>query len=152
MALGEKLAGRLPAGSVVALCGDLGSGKTTFVKGMASGLGIHPDKVSSPTFVLIREYRGGKRRLFHADLYRLEGADAVAGLGLEEYFPGGSYGGGIFVLEWAEKAGEFLPADHLMIDVSFAGREKRRFRITAGGNFDDAVFLGLKGKCGKRKK
>src|SRR5258705_12406514 len=71
-AIARELAASLRAGDVLLLAGDLGAGKTTFVKGLAAGLGIDPDDVSSPTFTLLHEYRGGKLTLYHADLYRLD--------------------------------------------------------------------------------
>ena len=71
-AMGRDLAARLSAGDVVLLYGDLGAGKTAFVRGLAEGLGVHRDEVSSPTFTLIQEYRGGRLPLFHVDLYRIE--------------------------------------------------------------------------------
>ena len=88
-ALGEKLAAALHPGTFVLLHGDLGAGKTAFVRGMAAGLGANPDDVSSPTFVLIQHYKG-RMPLVHVDLYRLESAAAVDDLGLEELADGAS--------------------------------------------------------------
>ena len=82
-AVARVLAATLAAGDVVLLSGSLGAGKTAFVRGMAAGLGIDPGEVSSPTFTLVHEYRGGRLILYHADLYRLDGA-ATDDLGLEE--------------------------------------------------------------------
>src|SRR4029077_17507509 len=82
-ALAREIAATLEAGDVLLLAGDLGAGKTTFVKGLAAGLGIDPADVSSPTFTLVHEYRGGRLTLYHADLYRLE-RTATGDLGLEE--------------------------------------------------------------------
>ncbi len=92
------LAGRLEAGAVILLYGDLGAGKTAFVRGLASGLGIAVDEVSSPTFTLVQEYRGGRLPLFHADLYRLASAD-VDDLGLDEL----GAEEGVVAVEWAER-------------------------------------------------
>ena len=83
---GAFLSRCLPLNSVVALSGQLGSGKTTLVKGIARGMGIKPEEVNSPSFVLMREYSGKDRILFHCDLYRLEGMSQIAFLGLEDYF------------------------------------------------------------------
>jgi tRNA threonylcarbamoyl adenosine modification protein YjeE len=94
----RELATRLTAGAVVLLYGDLGAGKTAFVRGLASGLGIAAEEVSSPTFTLVQEYRGGRLPLFHADLYRLGSAD-VDDLGLDEL---GADEGAVAV-EWAER-------------------------------------------------
>ena len=94
----RSLAARLEAGAVVLLSGDLGAGKTAFVRGLASGLGIADDEVSSPTFTLVQEYRGGRLPLFHADLYRLGSAD-VDDLGLDEL----GADEGVVAVEWAER-------------------------------------------------
>jgi len=96
--VGRDLARTLAAGAVVLLFGDLGAGKTAFVRGLADGLGIDPADVSSPTFTLIHEYRGGRLRLFHADLYRLNDVREIEELGLEEISRNG-----VLAIEWAEK-------------------------------------------------
>jgi tRNA threonylcarbamoyladenosine biosynthesis protein TsaE len=95
--LGARLGSNLDPGSEVLLYGDLGAGKTTFVRGIAQGLDIDPAEVSSPTFVLVQEYRG-RLNLYHVDLYRLEGT-AVDDLGLEEF----TNDKGVVVIEWAER-------------------------------------------------
>jgi len=97
MAVARDLGRRLGPGAVVLLYGDLGAGKTAFVRGLAEGLGASPDEVSSPTFTLIQEY-AGPTRLYHVDLYRLERAE-VDGLGLEEL----GDGQGIVAIEWADR-------------------------------------------------
>ena len=97
--LGEQWGSEAPAGSVIGLTGDLGAGKTQLVKGIARGLGVS-DRVHSPTFALLHEYRGGRLPLFHLDLYRLETHDQIAGAGLEEYF---CQPEGVAVIEWAER-------------------------------------------------
>lgn len=98
VSVGQRLAERLRAGSVVLLSGELGTGKTAFVRGLALGLGIDPNEVSSPTFALIQEYRGGRVPLYHADLYRLTTREAED-LGLEEL----AEAGGILAIEWPER-------------------------------------------------
>lgn len=103
--IGERFAAELAAGAVLALCGDLGAGKTQFVKGLALGLGCE-SPVTSPTFTLIHEYAGGRFPLFHADLYRLESPEEALQIGLEEYF----FSAGVTVVEWADKFPELLPA------------------------------------------
>jgi tRNA threonylcarbamoyladenosine biosynthesis protein TsaE len=95
---GRELASTLSAGAVVLLFGDLGAGKTAFVRGMAEGLGVAPAEVSSPTFTLVQEYRGGRLALFHVDLYRLNDPREIDELGLDEIAEGG-----VLVIEWAEK-------------------------------------------------
>jgi tRNA threonylcarbamoyladenosine biosynthesis protein TsaE len=97
-AVGRELAGTLRAGDVVLLYGDLGAGKTAFVKGLAEGLGVPPEEVSSPTFTLVQEYRGGRVTLYHVDLYRLDDPREIGDLGLDEIADGG-----VLAIEWAEK-------------------------------------------------
>ena len=97
-AVGRDLAATLRAGSIVLLFGDLGAGKTAFVRGLAGGLGVPPAEVSSPTFTLIQEYRGGRLTLFHVDLYRLKDPREVDELGLDEIAEDG-----VLVVEWEEK-------------------------------------------------
>ena len=86
-ALGEALAARLTAGTVVAFTGDLGAGKTAFTRGLARGLGV-PDRVTSPTFTIVNEYEGGRLPLFHFDMYRLGSSDELFDIGWEESGPG----------------------------------------------------------------
>jgi tRNA threonylcarbamoyladenosine biosynthesis protein TsaE len=96
--LAQTLADGLGPGAVLRLIGPLGAGKTAFVRGLARGLGIDPDDVSSPTFTLIHEYRGGRLRLFHADLYRL-GSAAAEDLGLDEL----GVRDGVLAIEWPDR-------------------------------------------------
>src|SRR5471032_2938915 len=97
-ALGEKLGRAAECGLVLALSGDLGAGKTQFVKGLARGLGISV-RVHSPTFTLVNEYGGGRLKLFHLDLYRLETPAQILSAGVEEFLPPD----GVSVIEWAER-------------------------------------------------
>jgi tRNA threonylcarbamoyladenosine biosynthesis protein TsaE len=117
--LGRTLALALEPGTVVLLVGDLGAGKTSFVKGLAAGLGIEPDTVGSPTFTLVHAYRG-RLTLYHVDLYRVEGAEPED-LGLEELAGGEA----IVAIEWAEKLVRPFPRTVrvLMVDVGGETRD-----------------------------
>jgi tRNA threonylcarbamoyladenosine biosynthesis protein TsaE len=124
-AAGERLGRTLGAGDVVLLYGDLGAGKTAFVRGLAAGLGANREDVSSPTFTLVQEYRG-RLTLFHVDLYRLEERE-VDDLGLEELV----LGDGVVAIEWAERW-RGRPDDVIEVRLEEAGEESRRISITAG--------------------
>ena len=111
-AVARDLASRLRPGDVVLLSGNLGAGKTAFVRGLAVGLGIDPGEVSSPTFTLIHEYRGGRLVLYHADLYRL-GSAASEDLGLEE----AGARDGVLAIEWPDRLTHPRPAVTVTIDI-----------------------------------
>lgn len=116
----RALAADLKAGDVLLLSGDLGAGKTAFVRGLAAGLGVDPEDVSSPTFTLVHEYRGGRLTLYHADLYRLEKI-ATEDLGLEEM--GAS--GGVLAIEWPDRLTHALPGAR-RIDIEIVDDRTRR--------------------------
>ena len=122
-AVGEQLARSLPAGAVVLLFGELGAGKTAFVRGLARGLGASPDDVSSPTFTLIQEY-AGRITLYHVDLYRLESRE-VPDLGLDDLL----LGGGVVAIEWAERW-PGRPHDAIEVTIEHVGDEERRITIS----------------------
>jgi len=103
-AIGRQLAAHIDVGSILALKGDLGSGKTLLVKGLVAGLGGSGD-VTSPTFTIVHEYRGGRVPVYHFDFFRLEDRQSVARLGLDDYF----FGDGVSVIEWADRFPEFVP-------------------------------------------
>ncbi len=127
--LGEQICRRIPLNSVVALSGDLGCGKTTLVKGIASALDIDPNEVNSPSYVLIKEYAFKKGNLFHLDLYRLKGMKEISMLGIEEYFTQP----GMLVIEWADKAKELMPKSYIQIRIKALSEYRRRFNISAKG-------------------
>ncbi|MDL2237754.1 tRNA (adenosine(37)-N6)-threonylcarbamoyltransferase complex ATPase subunit type 1 TsaE [Christensenellaceae bacterium OttesenSCG-928-K19] len=114
----------LEQGSFVALNGDLGAGKTAFVKGIASGLGIS-DAVVSPTYTLLRVYESGRLPLYHYDVYRLEGEDELADIGFYDY----AEGGGVCVCEWAERIAEELPIKRIDINIERLDEQKRKIII-----------------------
>ena len=116
------MAASLEQGDIVLLTGDLGAGKTAFVRGLAEGLGIDPDLVSSPTFTLIQEYRGGRVLLAHADLYRVTLAREIDELGLEEYR------GAIVAIEWAERL-PHVPPGAIHVDIAHTGETARTVTI-----------------------
>ena len=121
-ALAAALAGTLAPGTFVLLYGDLGAGKTAFVRGLAAGLGANPDDVSSPTFVIMQHYKG-RMPLTHVDLYRLESAAAVDDLGLEELVSGG-----VLAIEWAERLPR-IPDDRVEVRIEDAGGDNRRITM-----------------------
>ena len=125
IALGKELAKKQKKGSIVALVGDLGSGKTVFTKGIAEGLGVKNARyVNSPTFVIIKEYKG-KMPLYHFDLYRLDHYSSFDTMNYEEYF----YGDGVTVIEWADKIRELLPKKYTEVRFVVAGENERRIEI-----------------------
>jgi len=122
--VGRRLAQRLEAGSVVLLVGDLGAGKTALVRGLAEGLGITPEEVSSPTFTLMQEYRGGRVTLIHVDLYRLNDAREIDDLGLEELGLDS-----VLAIEWAEKLPRPI-ADAIEVRIEHGSADERRLTMT----------------------
>lgn len=128
--LGEELGCRLSPGSILALTGELGSGKTTLVQGIGRGLGIR-SLIKSPSFVIIHEY-SGSIPLYHFDLYRIAHQEEIFFLGYEDYFYQKK---GIVVIEWAEKIEELLPAEYLRIELEIVDLSKRKIGLRAYGSF-----------------
>ncbi len=123
-ALAGRIAGTLSPGAVLALHGDLGSGKTCFVTGIARALGIS-EAITSPTFTMINEYQG-TMPLCHMDLYRISQPEELFTLGIDDYFEAN----GITIIEWAERAGDLLPEDTLHVDFAVQDdRDTRRITI-----------------------
>lgn len=131
MFLGRQIGHLLTPGMILGLCGDLGTGKTCLVKGIADGLGIAPETITSPTFTLVAEHYRGRVPLYHIDLYRLEGVEDEE-LGYEEYL----FGYGVAAIEWFP----FLPNDvrdsleeYLLIAVEYGEGDRRRLTLTPYG-------------------
>lgn len=128
-----ELAASLAPGSVIALHGDLGAGKTVFARGFARGLGI-TEPVSSPTFTIVQEYSSDRGMLYHLDLYRIDNSDAALAFGADEFL----YDRTAFVLlEWPERIADILPPHTLHVEIRHAGEEKRMLR----GPVPQADFL-----------
>ena len=120
-ALGQALVQKLAPGAVVAFSGDLGAGKTAFVRGMAQGLGI-TQRVTSPTFTLVNEYEGGRLPLFHFDMYRLHSAEELFDIGWEDFLSRG----GICAVEWSENIQEALEPGTVYVDIRRGQGEQER--------------------------
>ncbi|MDR1047240.1 MAG: tRNA (adenosine(37)-N6)-threonylcarbamoyltransferase complex ATPase subunit type 1 TsaE [Treponema sp.] len=125
IALGEKLAAVLPAGSIVALNGGLGAGKTTLVKGIARALGIEAE-ITSPTYTIISEYEG-KIPLYHIDAYRLAGDEDFFSIGGTELL---SRGDGLALIEWSERISQSLPSGSINVEIEILEGDKRRIFIS----------------------
>lgn len=125
--LGRRLAGRLGPGDVVAFTGDLGAGKTAFVRGLARGLGI-PGRVTSPTFTIVNEYEGGRLPLFHFDLYRLSSSDELFDIGWEDYLARG----GVCAVEWSEIVEDALEEGAIRVDLRRGAADGQRVISIAG--------------------
>ena len=120
-ALGQALVQKLAPGAVVAFSGDLGAGKTAFVRGMAQGLGI-TQRVTSPTFTIVNEYEGGRLPLFHFDMYRLHSAEELFDIGWEDFLSRG----GICAVEWSENIQESLEPGTVYVDIRRGQGEQER--------------------------
>ena len=134
--IGKSMAPLLFPGAFIALFGDLGSGKTTFTKAVAEGLGI--DNIQSPTFTIVREH-GGRLPLLHFDAYRLGGEDELYAIGFDEYMARG----GAIIMEWCENVEDALPCDRLEIHIQGSGEEPRSMRIAASGAAHEMLMEGL---------
>jgi tRNA threonylcarbamoyladenosine biosynthesis protein TsaE len=121
---GRQFAQNVSPGDVIALTGELGSGKTQFVKGLASALAV-TTSVTSPTFTLIHEYSGGRLLIYHFDFFRIEDHQSAERLGLDEYF----FGAGLSVVEWADKFPDLIPESARWI--SFETKSEMQRAITA---------------------
>ena len=123
-ALGRQFAEQVKRGSVLALVGELGSGKTQFTKGLVTGLGSQA-VVTSPTFTIIHEYNDGKLPIYHFDLFRLDDRQRLIRLGLDDYF----FGDGVCVVEWADRFPELMPEQACWIRFEMPSPERRTIQI-----------------------
>ena len=126
IAVARQMAETLSAGDVLLLSGQLGAGKTAFVRGLATGLGIDENEVSSPTFTIVHEYRGGRLTLYHVDLYRLDRA-ATDDLGLDEL----GVADGVLAIEWPDRLTHALPGAHA-VEIETIDEMTRRISFRAG--------------------
>ncbi len=136
--LGRALGLAVEPGLVVALTGNLGAGKTRLVQAAAAALQVEDQDVSSPTFVLIREYNG-TTPVYHFDTYRLRDLDEFLELGADEYM----HGDGVCFIEWAERMAEALPRDRLSITIEVTSPASRRFHVVASGARSSRVLARL---------
>jgi len=123
-AIGRQFAKDVDAGSVLALKGELGSGKTQFVKGLVAALGSGAT-ITSPTFTIVHEYPGGRLPVYHFDFFRLEDRQSIARLGLDDYF----FGDGISVIEWADRFPEFIPEQARWISFEIKSENTRAISL-----------------------
>ena len=137
LAFAAKFAKALKKGDIVCLFGELGSGKTAFVKGLAKGFKMNTAHVHSPTFTLMNIY-DGKLPLYHFDLYRITAGD-LFNLGYEEFF----YGQGVAAVEWSERLGDLTPTDFWKVELKHAGEDKRDIRVFVQGKKLRERFNGL---------
>ncbi|TWT96113.1 tRNA threonylcarbamoyladenosine biosynthesis protein TsaE [Botrimarina colliarenosi] len=129
VALGERLATALTPPAVIALVGPLGAGKTRLVQAVASALGV-TEEVTSPTFVLVNEYRSGRTPIYHLDAYRLKDEDEFIELGVDEYFAGlTSAGPGLTFVEWGDRFAGCMPAGTVTIRIEVVSDTRRRVTI-----------------------
>jgi len=142
-ALAERVAELTTAGDLVVLRGDLGAGKTAFVKGLTAALGS-PDPVTSPTFTIAQRYTGGRLVVHHLDAYRLAGPEEATDLALDELLDDRA----VTVIEWGDRLRGMLPVDRLEIAIEFGpGDDDRVLRLEAGGASWSARLRQLEGSC-----
>ncbi len=155
--LGCMMGRLLRAGDMVALTGELGTGKTVMIKGIATGLGINERDVTSPTFTLMNEYRGRAPRggvpqsgltLYHLDAYRVKRAAEMEELGADDCF----FGEGVCVIEWADHAAEYLPSDRLDIAAEHVDEKRRYYEMRATGPRSTAILNKLKEVLSRKRR
>lgn len=139
--IGSLLGEMLTRGDIIALAGELGTGKTTFVRGMAQGMGIEGKEVASPSFTLVNEYEG-PLPLFHLDLYRLEDEQELLGIDYDEYIRGD----GVAVIEWADRISQAVPRESLWIRLRYLDAELREIVFQAQGDRSEKIIEELQRK------
>ncbi len=143
IAIGKRLGRHLRAGDLVLLLAPFGAGKTHLTKGIAAALGVDPDEVNSPSFVLINEYTAGPEHnrmpIYHADLYRVETSHDLATIGLEDCFDGD----GLCIVEWGERAGTMLPEERLEVSIEETGPTTRLLRFVPRGPRAETIVASL---------
>src|SRR3972149_1497531 len=144
--LGELLGARLGRGGGVCLYGGLGAGKTSLAYGIAMGLEVKEQYITSPTFTLVNEYEG-RVPFYHIDLYRLKTPSELEGIGFEEYIESD----GVTVIEWADQAEDELPEECLSIYLSYVSENSREMGFLAEGERYEKLLKGLKEDLGKNK-
>ena len=135
IAIGKKLGKLMSPGDVIYLTGELGAGKTCFVKGIAKGLGIRGKDITSPTFIIINEYKG-KIPLYHIDLYRIGVIEDLRDIGMDEIV----YGKGVTAIEWAERIKDVLPDERLDITLKWVDDKTRSIEIRAFGHHHKEIL------------
>ncbi|MBI2868199.1 MAG: tRNA (adenosine(37)-N6)-threonylcarbamoyltransferase complex ATPase subunit type 1 TsaE [Chloroflexi bacterium] len=136
LGFGRRMGKRLTAGSVIALVGELGSGKTLLTRGICGGLGVPPGQVNSPTFILVNEYRG-RLPVLHMDLYRLDSLAEGFEIGMLDYLERAR--SGVMIIEWAEKVEPALPPERLQIRFEVVSDKKRRLLLSNGARYDSLL-------------
>ena len=133
LALGRRIGAALRDGDVILLRGEMGAGKSVFSRGVARGIGVE-GPVPSPTFTLMNIHEGTSKKMYHFDLYRLDDADALYEMGLNEFIGAD----GVTLIEWPERAEEAMPKQHLEVTLCYAGEDgmEREIMLTPRGGFD----------------
>lgn len=136
--LGKRLAKLLKGKEILCLFGQLGSGKTTFVQGLADGMKVKSNDVNSPSFILMRKYNG-ELPLYHFDLYRIKNSQELCNIGYEEFV----FGDGVTVIEWAERMEGLLPKDYLRLEFSFLEQNQREIKISSPNKYYQGIVKKL---------
>lgn len=141
--LGVALASVLPPGTVIGLVGPLGAGKTRLVQAVATALGMPAGRVTSPTFVLVNEYRGGRLPIYHFDTYRLKDGDEFLNLGPDEYFDSA----GLSFVEWADRVTDLLPPDRLEVSINPVSETERQLTLRGTSASTEALVDRVQAAC-----